>query len=66
MLSLQPFGDGPRNCIGMRPALLFIKLALCRIVPKFEFKTAEDPKFKGVMIVTQPDRLMVTAKLIKT
>ncbi len=47
-----PFGAGPRNCIGMRFALMEAKLCLAHIVRRFRFvrsaKTAVPLQFKTV------------------
>ncbi|XP_072205197.1 cytochrome P450 3A4-like isoform X2 [Excalfactoria chinensis] len=37
-----PFGAGPRNCIGMRFALLIIKVAIIVLLQNFSFKPCKD------------------------
>ncbi|XP_069845418.1 cytochrome P450 3A9-like [Dipodomys merriami] len=38
----MPFGAGPRNCIGMRFALMNIKLALVRLMQNFSFQPCKE------------------------
>ena len=38
----QPFGAGPRNCVGMRFALLEIKVAVCKMLKEFRFDVCPD------------------------
>ena len=42
----MPFGYGPRNCIGMRFALLEVKMALIEIVSKFRIVLAPETKVR--------------------
>uniref|UniRef100_A0A8V0Z3F2 Cytochrome P450 family 3 subfamily A member 4 n=1 Tax=Gallus gallus TaxID=9031 RepID=A0A8V0Z3F2_CHICK len=37
-----PFGAGPRNCIGMRFALLIVKVAMVVLLQNFSFKPCKD------------------------
>ncbi len=57
--SYIPFGAGPRNCIGMRFALLEAKLALAKITQKFRF--FRTPKTE-VPLRYSPGRRLLQAK----
>lgn len=41
-LTFQPFGAGPRNCIGLRFAQLEIKLTFCKLLHKFSIEPSVD------------------------
>ncbi|XP_068452784.1 cytochrome P450 3A40-like isoform X2 [Clinocottus analis] len=55
--SFLPFGAGPRNCIGMRFAVLMMKLAVVEILQNFSFVTCKEteiPMELGVDGFTTP------------
>ena len=49
--SFLPFGHGPHNCIGLRFAMIEIKLVLARILKKYRFEVASDTKHPPEIIV---------------
>lgn len=61
--SFLPFGAGPRNCIGMRFALIEAKLAIARLVLKFKFvkcdKTDEVLDFSEAFVLLHAKRVLV-------
>uniref|UniRef100_A0A8C8Z0U8 Cytochrome P450 3A n=1 Tax=Prolemur simus TaxID=1328070 RepID=A0A8C8Z0U8_PROSS len=45
-----PFGVGPRNCIGMRFALISIKLAIVKILQNFSFKPCKETQVSKISV----------------
>lgn len=45
----MPFGMGPHNCLGMRLALMEIKVAVVHILQKFRFVACEETQVRNVM-----------------
>lgn len=42
----MPFGAGPRNCIGMRFALVMMKLAMVEILQRFSFSVCKETEVR--------------------
>ncbi|KAK7797023.1 hypothetical protein U0070_012292 [Myodes glareolus] len=42
----MPFGNGPRNCIGMRFALMNMKLALTKLLQNFSFQPCKETQVR--------------------
>nr|XP_054761058.1 cytochrome P450 3A8-like [Lytechinus pictus] len=63
--SYLPFGSGPRNCVGMRFALMETKMAVCRLLQKFRFETCAQteipPVFGGGGTLTPPNGVTLKA-----
>ncbi|CAO2630221.1 Cytochrome P450 3A13 [Lemmus lemmus] len=54
-----PFGDGPRNCIGMRFALINMKIALVSTLQNFSFQPCKEtqiPLKLGTQGLLQPEK----------
>lgn len=56
-----PFGDGPRNCVGMRFAYQEIKLALAQVITKYRFEANSNTPDKFYF---QPASPMLSVKEI--
>ncbi|XP_052610745.1 cytochrome P450 3A9 isoform X1 [Peromyscus californicus insignis] len=63
-----PFGDGPRNCIGMRFALMNMKIALVRVLQNFSFQPCKETQIplkiakQGLLQPEKPILLKVVSR----
>ncbi|KAM9454518.1 cytochrome P450 3A30-like [Clarias gariepinus] len=66
----MPFGLGPRNCIGMRFALVIMKLAAVQILQRFDISLSEETKVplelnnSGLLAPKNPIKLKFTPRKI--
>ncbi|XP_027026681.2 cytochrome P450 3A27-like isoform X2 [Tachysurus fulvidraco] len=64
----MPFGLGPRNCIGMRFALVAMKLAIVEILQRFDISLSEETKVPlkmkngGFLISEEPIKIIFTPR----
>lgn len=67
--AFMPFGIGQRTCIGSRFALMTIKLILCRMLKKFEFRVSEKTqiplKFKNGISIESEQGIWLELRKIK-
>lgn len=47
-LCYMPFGFGPRNCVGMRFAMLEAKIALIEVLRKFTFVRCPETEVRSI------------------
>uniref|UniRef100_A0A672IT83 unspecific monooxygenase n=1 Tax=Salarias fasciatus TaxID=181472 RepID=A0A672IT83_SALFA len=57
----MPFGMGPRNCIGMRFALVSMKLVMTKILQRFSFSVCNETEVRLQMLTFQ---LSATVKIL--
>ncbi|CAO2630612.1 Cytochrome P450 3A31 [Lemmus lemmus] len=58
----MPFGNGPRNCIGMRFALMNMKLALTKVLQNFSFQPCKETQIPLILSrqpILQPEKPIV-------
>ena len=48
-LCYMPFGSGPRNCIGMRFAMMEAKMCLMSLLRKYKFERGPDTQVKIII-----------------
>uniref|UniRef100_A0A3P8URL3 Cytochrome P450 3A n=1 Tax=Cynoglossus semilaevis TaxID=244447 RepID=A0A3P8URL3_CYNSE len=64
-----PFGTGPRNCIGMRFALMSIKLAMVEVLQRFSFAVCKETEIpleldsQGLLAPKRPIKLKLVPRL---
>ncbi|MCJ8748299.1 hypothetical protein PDJAM_G00163160 [Pangasius djambal] len=64
----MPFGLGPRNCIGMRFAIMAMKLAVVEILQRFDISLSEETKVplelnnSGLLAPKHPIKLKFTPR----
>ncbi|XP_078146994.1 cytochrome P450 3A40-like isoform X2 [Centroberyx gerrardi] len=64
----MPFGAGPRNCIGMRFALVLMKLALVEILQSFSFSVSKETEvpfemdIQGLLMPKRPIKLKLVPR----
>lgn len=59
----QPFGNGPRNCIGMRFAQIMMKLTLARILRSYRLEKASEKEMEMQfsLFLSRPKEVLVRA-----
>lgn len=59
-----PFGSGPRNCIGMRFALMQAKLCLANLVKNFIFERSANTDIPVKYARMKPEGVLAVSKMI--